>query len=219
MGSGKTQVASLCTFNSDFCAVNYSNAGSVNPRVQASACWLASHTFGVYHSTCQAFVVHMYVSAYCRQVELLPWHTAASSCSRLMWVSCCDWIFFLANWNDAGSLKSFEKGFEWRKFLVHRLLGKADKTPALFERSCECLHSLGLLLEDHSCRGGSTPQLQGRDTHLLAVGAYLTGLRQIDANSSVIAWLHAHIHVSHACRLCCLQICKCWPCICICKPK
>ena len=97
----------------------------------------------------------------------------------------------------AGSIKSFQKAFEWRKFLVQRLLGKADKSPALFERTGECLQSLGLLLEDHSCRGGSTPQLQGCDSHLLAVGAYMTGMRQIDANSAIVAWLQAHIQVLH----------------------
>ena len=95
----------------------------------------------------------------------------------------------------AASLRSFEQAFEWRKFLAQRLLGKADRTPALFERSCECLHSLGLLLEDHSCRGGSAPALQGCNSHLLAVGAYMTGMRQIDDNSAIIAWLHSHIHV------------------------
>lgn len=95
----------------------------------------------------------------------------------------------------AGSIKSFQKAFEWRKFLVQRLLGKADKTPALFERTCECLQSLGLLLEDYSCRGGTTPQLQGCDSHLLAVGAYMTGMRQIDANTAIMAWLRSHIQV------------------------
>ena len=94
----------------------------------------------------------------------------------------------------AGSVSSFQKAFEWRKFLVQRLVGKADKTPALCERTCECLQSLGLLLEDHSCRGGSSPQLQG-DSHLLAVGAYLTGMCQIDANAAIMNWLHAHIQV------------------------
>lgn len=78
---------------------------------------------------------------------------------------------------------------------MQRLLGKADKTPALFERACECLQSLGLLLEDHSCRGGTTPQLQGCDSHLLAVGAYMTGIRHIDANSTIITWLQTHIQV------------------------
>lgn len=78
---------------------------------------------------------------------------------------------------------------------MQRLVGKADKTPALCERTCECLQSLGLLLEDHSCRGGSCPQLQGCDSHLLAVGAYLTGMRQIDANAAIMTWLHTHIQV------------------------
>ena len=78
---------------------------------------------------------------------------------------------------------------------MQRLVGKADKTPALCERTCECLQSLGLLLEDHSCRGGSCPQLQGCDSHLLAVGAYVTGMSQIDANAAVMAWLHTHIQV------------------------
>ena len=95
----------------------------------------------------------------------------------------------------AGSIKSFQKAFEWRKFLVQRLLGKADKTPALCERTCECLQSLGLLLEDHSCRGATTPQLQGCDSHLLAVGAYMTGMRQIDSNSAIMAWLQSYIQV------------------------
>ena len=107
----------------------------------------------------------------------------------------------------AGSIKSFQKAFEWRKFLVQRLLGKADKTPALFERTCECLQSLGLLLEDHSCRGGTTPQLQGCDSHLLAVGAYMTGMRQIDANSAIMAWLRSHIQVllhSHNAQMYCI---------------
>ena len=75
------------------------------------------------------------------------------------------------------------------------MLGKADMMPALSERTCECLQSLGLLLEDHSCRGGTTPQLQGCDSHLLAVGAYMTGMRQIDASSAIMAWLQSHIQV------------------------
>ena len=95
----------------------------------------------------------------------------------------------------AGCIKSFQKAFEWRKFLVQQLLGKADKTPALCERTCECLQSLGLLLEDHSCRGATTPQLQGCDSHLLAVGAYMTGMRQIDSNSAIMAWLQSYIQV------------------------
>ncbi|KAL3139912.1 hypothetical protein ABBQ38_004203 [Trebouxia sp. C0009 RCD-2024] len=98
-------------------------------------------------------------------------------------------------WQDTGSVSSFHRAFEWRKFLVQRLLGKADKTPALFERTCECLQSLGLLLEDHSCRGGITPQLPGCDAHLLAVGAYMTGIRQIDADLAIITWLQTHIQV------------------------
>ena len=104
---------------------------------------------------------------------------------------CCEHSLCAA----AGSIKSFQKAFEWRKFLVQRLLGKADTMPALSERICECLQSLGLLLEDHSCRGGTTPQLQGCDSHLLAVGAYMTGMRQIDASSAIMAWLQSHIQV------------------------
>lgn len=97
----------------------------------------------------------------------------------------------------AGMVQSFQKAFEWRKFLVRRLLGKSDKTPAVCERTCECLHSLGLLLEDHSCRGAATPELQGCDSHLLAVGAYMTGMRQIDANATIITWLQDHVQVQH----------------------
>jgi hypothetical protein len=95
----------------------------------------------------------------------------------------------------AGMVQSFQKAFEWRKFLVRRLLGKSEKTPAVCERTCECLHSLGLLLEDHSCRGAATPELQGCDSHLLAVGAYMTGMRQIDANTTIITWLQDHVQV------------------------
>ena len=95
----------------------------------------------------------------------------------------------------AGMVQSFQKAFKWRKFLVRRLLGKSEKTPAVCERTCECLHSLGLLLEDHSCRGAATPELQGCDSHLLAVGAYMTGMRQIDANTTIISWLQDHVQV------------------------
>ena len=94
-----------------------------------------------------------------------------------------------------GMVQSFQKAFEWRKFLVRRLLGKSEKAPAVCERTCECLHSLGLLLEDHSCRGAATPELQGCDSHLLAVGAYMTGMRQIDANTTIITWLQDHVQV------------------------
>jgi len=33
------------------------------------------------------------------------------------------------------------------------------------------------------------------DSHLLAVGAYMTGMRQIDANTTIITWLQDHVQV------------------------
>ena len=95
----------------------------------------------------------------------------------------------------AGKLESYQQAFAWRKFLVQRLVGQVNKTPYECERTCECLHSLGLLLEDHSCRGADMPQLQKLDTHLLAVGAYMLGMRQIDANANALAWIRTHVEV------------------------
>lgn len=75
------------------------------------------------------------------------------------------------------------------------MLSKPDKTQYERERVCETLHSMGLLLEDHSCRGGGIAELDNFDVHLLAVGAYMTGLRQVDANATVIAWICSHAEV------------------------
>lgn len=98
-------------------------------------------------------------------------------------------------WIAAGTTESYQQAFAWRKFVVHHILSKPDKSAYECERICECLHSLGLLLEDHSCRGGVVPELDSLDMHLLAVGAYMTGLRQVDANTAVIAWICSHIEV------------------------
>ena len=101
-----------------------------------------------------------------------------------------------------GTKESYQQAFAWRKYVVHHVLHKANKTQHECERTCECLHSLGLLLEDHSCRGASIPELDSYDTHLLAVGAYMTGLRQFDANAGVISWICSHVEVCSTASLC-----------------
>ena len=45
------------------------------------------------------------------------------------------------------------------------------------------------------CRGANMPQLKRLDTHLLAVGAYMAGMRQIDANANVLTWIRKHVEV------------------------
>ena len=93
----------------------------------------------------------------------------------------------------AGNSDSYKQAFTWRRYVVRHILNKPDKTPHERERTCECLHSLGLLLEDHCC--GSNSELDNWPTNLLAVGAYMTGLRQVDANETVIAWISSHVEV------------------------
>ncbi|KAL0031777.1 hypothetical protein WJX79_006804 [Trebouxia sp. C0005] len=89
---------------------------------------------------------------------------------------------FDGEWQDTGMVQSFQKAFEWRKFLVRRLLGKSDKTPAVCERTCmrqiDANTTIITWLQDH---------VQMADTAEKAFLAFLEGTDIRSSASSVAA--------------------------------